>query len=163
MDTALPAAATKDLNRYRELATSNAPQPHAYAVLLGLKTIETAPLMKAVQKGFAWSAFERLVENVGLPADQIADVLDLPRRTRARRKAEGRFQPAESDRLLRLARVYARVLDLFSGDREATLRWLTHKKVSLGGAIPLDLARTEIGAREIDVTVDRIEQGVYKK
>jgi putative toxin-antitoxin system antitoxin component (TIGR02293 family) len=156
-----PVVHTKDVERYRELVTSKSPQPHAYALLLGLSTVEAAPLMKAVQKGFAWKTFERLVQNVGLPAEQIASILDLPLRTRARRKAEGRFQPAESDRMLRLARVYARVLDLFAGDREATLRWLTQKKISLGGAIPLDLARTELGAIEIDATIDRIEHGVY--
>jgi putative toxin-antitoxin system antitoxin component (TIGR02293 family) len=161
MDTTHPEILPKDLEQYRSLVSAKSPQLHAYAVLLGLKTLDAGPLLTAVQKGFAWKTFERLVQNVGLPAEQVASVLDLPLRTRARRKAEGRFQPAESDRLLRFARIYARVLDLFGGDRKAALRWLTEKKHSLGGAVPLELARTELGAREIDVTIDRIEHGVY--
>jgi putative toxin-antitoxin system antitoxin component (TIGR02293 family) len=59
------------------------------------------------------------------------------------------------------ARIYARVLDLFAGDRSAAVRWLTQPKISLGGAVPLELARTEVGGREIEATIDRIEHGVY--
>lgn len=155
------SAVPKDVERYRELTNGKSREPHAYAALLGLKTFDAPSLLRAVQKGFAWKAFERLVQNVGLPAEQIARVLDLPLRTRARRKAEGRFQPAESDRLLRLARIYARALDLFAGDREAALRWLTRKKIALAEMVPLELARTDVGAREVEATIDRIEQGVY--
>jgi putative toxin-antitoxin system antitoxin component (TIGR02293 family) len=157
MDT---ASAPRDVERYRELRRT-ATRPHAYAVLLGLSVYDAEPLMKALHKGFAWKSFPRLVENIGLSADQVADVLDLPLRTRARRKVEGRFRADESDRLLRLARVYARALDLFGGDRAAALRWLTEPKIALSGAVPLQLAKTDFGAREIDATIDRIEHGVY--
>jgi putative toxin-antitoxin system antitoxin component (TIGR02293 family) len=157
---AQPVTAPKDVERYREL-TSRKSEPYAYGVLLGLKSFDGASLLTVVEKGLAWKAFEHLVENVGLPAEQIARVADLPLRTRARRKVEGRFQPDESDRLLRLARIYGRALDLFAGDRDATLRWLTHKKISLNGRIPLELAKTDVGAREVETTIDRIEQGVY--
>jgi putative toxin-antitoxin system antitoxin component (TIGR02293 family) len=160
MDTET-SAVPKDVERYRELTSGKSREPHAYAALLGLKTFDAPSLLRAVQKGLAWKAFERLVQNVGLPAEQIARVLDLPLRTRARRKAEGRFQPTESDRLLRLARIYARALDLFAGDREAALRWLTRKKIALADMVPLELARTDVGAREVEATIDRIEQGVY--
>ncbi|HYH06123.1 MAG TPA: antitoxin Xre-like helix-turn-helix domain-containing protein [Thermoanaerobaculia bacterium] len=149
-----------DVERYRELRRTTA-RPHAYAALLGLSVYDAEPLMKAMHRGFAWKTFTRLVDNIGLPADEIASVLDLPLRTRARRKVEGRFGSDESDRLLRLARVYARALDLFGGDRKAALRWLTEPKIALSGAIPLHLAKTDFGAREIDATIDRIEHGVY--
>lgn len=152
----------KDVARYREMRSRrHSAGPHAYAVLLGLTVVDTAPLAKAIQKGFAWKTFDHLVQNLGLPAEQVAQVIDLPLRTRARRKAEGRFQPDESDRMLRVARVYARTLDLFEGDRDAALQWLTKPKLSLSGAVPLELAKTDFGAREIDATIDRIEHGVY--
>jgi uncharacterized protein (DUF2384 family) len=31
----------------------------------------------------------------------------------------------------------------------------------LGGAVPLDVARTELGLREVETILDRLEQGVY--
>jgi uncharacterized protein (DUF2384 family) len=38
---------------------------------------------------------------------------------------------------------------------------LTHKQPGLGGAVPLDFAKTEIGAREVENLLGRIEYGVY--
>jgi len=160
MDT-VTSATTADLDRYRELARGRPPEPYTYVALLGLSTFDPEKLLRAVAKGFAWKTFEHLVQNVGLPVEQVASAIGLPKRTRARRKAERRFAPDESDRLLRIARVYARALDLFAGDRDAAVRWLTQRKHTLGDAIPLELARTDAGAREIEATIDRIEQGVY--
>lgn len=159
MDTTVPV--TKDVERFRELSREVRPGSNNYVALLGLNVFEPNALLRAVTKGFAWKTFDRLVENVGLPAEQIASAIDLPKRTRARRKIEGRFRPDESDRLLRLARIYGRVLDLFASDRDAALRWLTRPKLSLGGAVPLELAKTDVGGREIEATIDRIEHGVY--
>ena len=158
MDT---TATTADLERYRELSGGKPPEPYTYVTLLGLNTFEREKLLRAVERGLAWKTFDRLVQNVGLPVEQIAGAIDLPKRTRARRKAEGRFLPDESDRLLRFARIYARALDLFAGEREVAVRWLTQPKHALSGAIPLELARTDVGAREVEAAIDRIEQGVY--
>ena len=32
---------------------------------------------------------------------------------------------------------------------------------ALGGAIPLDIAKTEVGAREVEQIIGRLEQGVF--
>jgi putative toxin-antitoxin system antitoxin component (TIGR02293 family) len=117
--------------------------------------------MRAIAKGLPWKAFERFVANIDLPADLIADVIGVPRRTLARRKVEGRFKPDESDRLLRLARVFAKSLHLFDGDREAAKLWLTDVNIALGGVAPLDYARNSIGADEVEALVDRIEYGIF--
>jgi uncharacterized protein (DUF2384 family) len=39
--------------------------------------------------------------------------------------------------------------------------WLKHPQRGLGGAVPLDYAETEIGAREMDNLLGRIDYGVY--
>ncbi|WP_082407641.1 MbcA/ParS/Xre antitoxin family protein [Verrucomicrobium spinosum] len=38
---------------------------------------------------------------------------------------------------------------------------LNAPQTGLGGAIPLDYARTEVGAREVEALLTRIEHGVY--
>jgi len=53
-----------------------------------------------------------------------------------------------SDRLLRCARLYALAQQALD-DREAAMRWLREPQPALGGAIPLQLARTEIGTRAV--------------
>lgn len=96
-----------------------------------------------------------------MPFESIIDLIDLPRRTLTRRKQEGRFLPDESDRLLRASRLFGKALELFDGDRESAIEWLIAPQVGLGGSIPMDLAKTELGAREIETLIDRLEHGVF--
>jgi putative toxin-antitoxin system antitoxin component (TIGR02293 family) len=152
---------TKDVDRYRQFLHGKSPGPHAYVVLLGLDYFDRSQLMRAIEKGLPWKAFERFVTNIDLPSEQIADTIGIPKRTLARRKVEGRFKSDESDRLVRLARVFAKALHLFDGDREAAKLWLTDVNIALGRVAPLDYARNSVGADEVEALVDRIEYGIF--
>ncbi|HKR62310.1 MAG TPA: antitoxin Xre-like helix-turn-helix domain-containing protein [Thermoanaerobaculia bacterium] len=156
-----PSSSTRDIDRYRRFLNGGSPGPHAYVVLLGLDSFDGAALLRAIQKGLPWKTFERFVTNIDLPAEQVADVLGIPRRTLARRKVEGRLKSDESDRLVRLARVFAKALHLFDGDRDAARLWLTDINIALGRVSPLDYARTSLGADEVEALVDRIEYGIF--
>ncbi|PYJ36479.1 MAG: hypothetical protein DME81_10160 [Verrucomicrobia bacterium] len=50
--------------------------------------------------------------------------------------------------------------DVF-GEIDKARAWLKHPQYGLGGAVPLDYAETEIGAREVDNLLGRIDYGVY--
>lgn len=152
---------TRDLELFREHLSSGAPGPHAYVVLLGLRTFDLARVLKTVEQGLAFHALERLQRNVGLSFEELADLVQISRRTLARRKQEGRFLPEESDRLLRAARLFAKALELFEGNSEESLKWLTTPQTALGRAVPLAVARTEVGSREVMTLIDRLQQGVY--
>jgi putative toxin-antitoxin system antitoxin component (TIGR02293 family) len=91
----------------------------------------------------------------------LADLLLIPPRTLQRRRAGGRLEPDESDRLLRLSRIYGRALELFEGDNRAALQWLQSPVVGLGGETPLMLSRSEPGAQEVERLVARLEYGVF--
>ena len=137
------------------------PTTRAYVVLLGLDTFDLPALLRAVEKGLPWKAFDRFVRNTGLRAEQVAELISVPQRTLARRKVTGRFAPDESDRLVRAARIYGRALDLFDGDTETATEWLTHKNRALGGVPPIQFARTEVGAEEVEHVIGRAEHGVF--
>ncbi len=137
------------------------PGPHAYVVLLGLSRFDFPGVVERIRKGLPWSAFERLQKNSGLPSDQLLDLLQIPRRTLARRKADDRFTPEESDRMVRLARVYARALDFFEGDAEAATRWLTDAQHAFGGITPIEMTRTDVGAQEVERLLGQLEHGVF--
>lgn len=153
-------ANTKDLDRFLDLRRKPA-TPRGYVVLLGLDYFDLPSILKAVEKGFAWKTFERFIRNIGLPAEQIADIMGIPRRTLARRKVEGRLKSDESDKLLRLARVFGSALDLYDGNREAAVLWLTDINIALGGVAPLEFARTHVGAEEVENLVGRIQYGLF--
>ena len=50
--------------------------------------------------------------------------------------------------------------DLF-GNIDKARAWLKHPQRGLGGAIPLDYAETEIGAKEVEKLLGRMKYGVY--
>lgn len=150
----------KDLARFRTLM-SEAPGTHFYAVLLGLRTFDWTSLIRAVERGFRYDTIEHLERNSAIAIDTLLDWLQISTRTLARRKQQGRFEPEESDRLLRASRVFGRALELFEGDRDAAVKWMFSPLPALGGETPIDISRTDLGSREVENLAGRIEHGVY--
>jgi putative toxin-antitoxin system antitoxin component (TIGR02293 family) len=118
-------------------------------------------MIQHLQKGFAFSAILRFHQTSGLPMGTIADLIQIPVRTLIRRKAKGRFTPQESERLLRLANIFEKAVELFEGDSDSARRWLTTQNKELDRQAPLDFSRTEIGAREVEDLIGRLEHGVF--
>lgn len=132
-----------------------------YVVLLGLDTFDSPQLLRSVEHGLPYSTFEQLLSNTSLATDEASALVDIPVRTLTRRKSEGRFHQDESDRLLRVARIFARALSLFEGDRDAAKHWLSLPQKALGGQVALTIARTEVGALEVERLIGRLEHGVF--
>jgi putative toxin-antitoxin system antitoxin component (TIGR02293 family) len=85
----------------------------------------------------------------------------VPPRTLARRKT--RREPLtvqESDGIARIVRVVARAAGVFE-DPEVRSAWLRTGNPALGGARPIDLAVTDIGARRVETVLNRIAWGDY--
>jgi putative toxin-antitoxin system antitoxin component (TIGR02293 family) len=133
---------------------------HEYLALLGLRAFDTASLLKRLDEGLSYAAFERLKRRLQVSSQELADAALITRRTLARRKKAGRFESGESDRLVRLARVFSRVLDLFEGDSEGAREWMMRPRRALGGPSPFEMARTEVGAGEVERLIHQLEHGV---
>ncbi|MGZ5442418.1 MAG: type II RES/Xre toxin-antitoxin system antitoxin [Thermoanaerobaculia bacterium] len=153
-------ATPRDVDRYRVFLEHGSPGPHAYTVLLGLEYFDLPNVLKAVEKGFPFKAFERLGQNMGISSDRLAEIVGIPRRTLARRKTEKRFTSEESERLLRGARVFAHTLRLFDGNHDDAVEWLLTIQRDLGKA-PADLIHTETGTREVERVIGALEHGVF--
>ena len=160
-DTGASGTATKDVVRFRQFLARGAPGPHAYVILLGMNTFDPPALFRALKKGFAYRAFEHFSRNSALSTERVMALIGVPRRTLTRRKREGRFLPDESDRLLRASRLFGQALQLFEGDQAAAADWLETAQPALGGTAPLDLASTEVGVREVERLIARLEHGVF--
>ena len=98
--------------------------------------------------------------SLDLPMDRLAPLLGISKATLHRRKAAGRLDPAESDRVLRFARLMGRAVEVLETEENAR-SWLTSPQYGLGGSVPLDYAGTEVGAREVEDLLGRIAYGVY--
>jgi putative toxin-antitoxin system antitoxin component (TIGR02293 family) len=117
-------------------------------------------LIEVIRVGLPVRELDVLQASLDVPMDKLAPMLGMSRATLHRRKAQGRLGPEESDRVLRYARLMGRAVEVMEGE-EAARRWLTSPQVGLGGALPLDYAETEVGAREVEDLLGRIEYGVY--
>ena len=117
-------------------------------------------LIRQIQKGLRFSELETLQNSIDLPFERLAAKLAISRSTLQRRKAAGRLSPDESDKVMRLSRLLEHATNVF-GDIERARAWLKFPQRGLGGAIPLDYAETEVGAREVDNLLGRIEYSVY--
>jgi putative toxin-antitoxin system antitoxin component (TIGR02293 family) len=151
----------QDLEILKGFLSRGAPGPHYYVVLLGLHTYDLPDLLRSVRRGFAFGVLERLHRNVAIDIDDLTDLVQISQRTLTRRRKEGRFLPEESDRLVRASRLLAKAIELFEGDADAARDWLSTPQVAFGGAVPLDVAKTELGAREVENLLGRLEYGVY--
>jgi len=136
-------------------------QAHRYAsVLLGLRKTDPLSLAAAVRSGFTYGVLDRFSRETELPLSALGALIHIPGRTLVRRKTEGRLQPEESDRLLRASRMFGLAIDLFEGDRVAALQWLSTAHRALGDETPMDLIQTDVGAREVENLIGRLEHGV---
>ena len=137
------------------------PGVHTYVSLLGLDILEGRDIMHVAERGIPYGTFESLRDNTDFSVEDTMRLTGIPRRTLTRRKREGRFPPDESDRLLRAARVFGRAVELFGGDSDAAAAWLSVAQPALGGRVPLDLAASDVGAREVERVIGRLEHGVF--
>jgi putative toxin-antitoxin system antitoxin component (TIGR02293 family) len=103
-------------------------------------------------------AFKQALE---LTNEELATVLGVSPRTLARLDpAKGRLDLVSGDRLVRSARLFSIATDVLE-QVEAAVHWLKSPQRALGGAIPLDLARTDVGSRAVEALLGRMEHGVY--
>ena len=110
-----------------------------------------------VERGLPRKAFDRLQAALGVAQNDLAGFVMIPIRTLSRRQ---RLLIPESDRVLRVGLLFQRALEVL-GDGDSARRWMGSPKQALGGNTPLQLARTEIGARRVEQLLGRIEHGVF--
>ncbi len=151
---------TEDQELFKEQLKVSEPMANKYVTLVGMRDYTTPILVNKIQKGLSFETFEHFIINMGLPKEAVLTLLQLPLRTLQRRKKEGVLHPDESDRLLRAARVFAKVAAYFEGDFKAARDWFSKPLGALGGASPIEFASTELGAREVEVIIGRLEHGI---
>jgi putative toxin-antitoxin system antitoxin component (TIGR02293 family) len=98
---------------------------------------------------------------VGFTAEELARLIQIPSRTYARRVAgKSRLKLDEGERVVRIMRLYDKAKRAL-GTNERARRWLNRPLRVLGGRTPLDFARTEPGAREVEAVLHRFEEGIF--
>lgn len=101
----------------------------------------------------------RNLEGLGITREDIRTI--IPDRTLDRRiNASQNLTLDEADGIARLLRIVAAARKLFE-DNDRADHWLRHANPALGGAIPIRLARTDVGGRVVEQVLGRLEYGVF--
>jgi putative toxin-antitoxin system antitoxin component (TIGR02293 family) len=127
---------------------------------IGIKSKNIDDLILMVKKGLPIGSFEKLRKRLGVSDNFLSQIISIPKRTLTRRKQQGRLNAQESEKVLRIARLYDKALEVFE-DEQAAEKWLKTPARGLGEASPLMYAKTELGAQEVERLLIRIEHGVF--
>lgn len=129
--------------------------------VLGKAIKNVDDLANLVRKGLPASSLPALAQKLHVGNGVLSRKLGIPQRTLTRRLSQASLlTPAESDRTVRMARVYANAVEMI-GDEEKAVGWLSTPNRALGGEKPLDLLDTDMGARMVEDILGRIAYGVY--
>jgi putative toxin-antitoxin system antitoxin component (TIGR02293 family) len=94
----------------------------------------------------------------GMTDEEIYSFI-VPRRTLVHRKTRREsLTHDESDRAVRIARITSLAEEVFGDDAKAS-RWLRKAKIRFEGRTPLELLRTEAGARLVEELLLQLDYG----
>lgn len=127
--------------------------------IVGTKVDDAEALLMRIRQGLPYASYEHVAHLLEASLEEVGQVLNLPARTRARRKREKRLEPGESDRLVRLARILATAGNVL-GSPDKAAQWLRRPNRALGGEAPLHLLDTEVGEQLVQEVLGRLEYGV---
>jgi putative toxin-antitoxin system antitoxin component (TIGR02293 family) len=135
--------------------------PAVSRIMGGQKTLHrrirsTADLRRAVEDGLPLAALDRTIHHVaGIGAEAAELRASIVPKTTLQRRRE-RLNPEESQRLERLARMIALAEAVWEDDALAH-EFLTSAQPQLGGERPVDLSRSDLGTREVELLLMKIE------
>jgi putative toxin-antitoxin system antitoxin component (TIGR02293 family) len=127
---------------------------------IGIKSKNIDDLILKVKEGLPIGSFEKLRKRLDVSDHFLSQIVNIPKRTLTRRKQQGRLNTQESEKVLRIARLYDKALEVFE-DEKAAETWLKAPARGLGEVIPLIYAKTELGAQEVEKLLVRIEHGIF--
>lgn len=118
------------------------------------------PLVERIREGLPFSEFRTLRELFTLPEEDLGRLLGISPATLNRRKKARHLGMAESERIVRFARLFGLAMEVFESE-EAARGWLKTANPGTAGESPLSYADTEFGAREVEDLLGRIDHGVF--
>ena len=131
-----------------------------YGTSIGITAEHPEELIATLKAGLPVKSFEKLQENLDIPEQVLAKILQLSPAELAERKIQGYFHRDESERLYRIARLYDLGHELFT-DQQRLRHWFKTPKLALAGISPIDYADLEPGAVEVEDLLGRLHYGVH--
>lgn len=124
------------------------------------KTTSESDLIPIIRKGLGKQHLESLMVSTGLTLAAMARILHVSERTMHRYADDTLLNPEISERLLEIARLYAKGQEVFGG-LDPFKKWMQEPVQALGSKKPVEYLDTSIGIRLIQDELGRIEHGIF--
>jgi putative toxin-antitoxin system antitoxin component (TIGR02293 family) len=130
------------------------------ALNLKQPTVTLQDLMQITRQGIVRNAVDSIAKLLGLSTADLARYLHVSERTLQRYSFDKELSPELSDRLIQIAKVYAKALEVFE-DESTAVDWLKYPNRALGDTVPMDYLDNSSGVEIILDELTRIEYGVF--
>ena len=118
-------------------------------------------MISILEKGLGVNLFRSLSCFLDIPEKELARIVKIPISTLAHRKRKGYLTSTVSERLYRILNLYKKAVEVFDNNPEYAKKWLKEEAYGLGGEIPLEFAKTELGAKEVELLLMQIDEGIF--
>jgi len=118
-------------------------------------------MISILEKGLGINLFRSLSSFLDIPEKELARIIRIPISTLAQRKRKGYLTSTESERLYRILNLYKKAVEVFDNNSDYAKKWLKEEAYGLGGEIPLEFAKTELGAKEVEQLLIQIDEGIF--
>jgi putative toxin-antitoxin system antitoxin component (TIGR02293 family) len=115
---------------------------------------------REIERGLPLSTLEEFSAYSGIAVKDLLEVVIPARTLKHRRQRHEPFNPDESDRLARVARLYELAVKVF-GDPEKAKRWLTKPKLRFDERTPLSMMHTGLGGQGVEEMLYQIDEGAF--
>ena len=121
---------------------------------------DTIALINLTRKGVAYQLFNSIVGAGSFTMKDWSLFLHISERTLQRYKKEEKlFEPIHSERILEIAQIQKRGVEIFS-NLENFNQWMNTKSIALGGIKPKELLDNSFGILMLNDELTRIEHGI---
>ena len=116
--------------------------------------------LETVEAGVSVATMASFVASSGLQFAEIYDVVIPARTLKHRRSRRESLTRDESDKLARLIRIYDHAVRVL-GEKGKALHWLRKPLRRFAGRSPLEMLRTEFGARMAEEMLGQMDHGMF--
>ena len=115
---------------------------------------------REVERGLPISRLEEFATYSGFTLKDLLEVVIPARTLKHRRQRNEPLSMDESDRLVRVARLYKLGVRVF-GNTDKARRWLSKPKDRFDGRAPLAMMRTSLGGNAVEEMLYQIAEGMF--
>ena len=115
---------------------------------------------REIERGLPLSTLEEFSTYSGIAVKDFLEVVIPARTLKHRRQKKESLNLDESDRLVRVARLYELAVKGF-GDPDKARRWLTKPKMRFDERTPLSMMHTGLGGQGVEEMLYQIDEGVF--